>query len=62
MSVTSGWLFAIAAAIACKIIVLPAFGGDTISPRWPLPIGATRSMIRAVADASPSSRRRRCWG
>ena len=46
-----------AVAIACSTIVLPAFGGATMSPRWPLPIGASRSMIRAVADGSPSSSR-----
>ena len=38
----------IALAIACSTIVLPALGGETIRPRWPLPIGATRSMIRVV--------------
>ena len=26
-------------AMCCSITVLPALGGDTISPRWPLPIG-----------------------
>ena len=30
------------------IVVLPALGGDTMRPRWPLPIGEMRSMIRAV--------------
>jgi hypothetical protein len=24
----------------CSIMVLPALGGETIRPRWPLPIGA----------------------
>ena len=62
ISTTSGWLFAMAVAIACSTIVLPAFGGDTMRPRWPLPIGASRSMIRAVADGSPSSRRSRWSG
>ena len=42
-----------AVAIVCSTIVLPAFGGDTMSPRWPLPIGASRSMIRAVAERVP---------
>src|ERR1700760_1343359 len=57
----SGWLAATAAAIACSTIVLPALGGDTISPRWPLPMGVTRSMIRAVGEpAGPSSRSRSC--
>src|SRR5208283_4414576 len=32
--------------MCCISTVLPAFGGDTISPRWPLPIGAMMSMIR----------------
>ena len=27
-------------AMFCSSIVLPAFGGETIRPRWPLPIGA----------------------
>ena len=46
---TSGLFVAIALAIACMIIVLPALGGETIRPRWPLPIGETRSMIRRVS-------------
>ena len=44
----SGLFLVIALAIACRTIVLPALGGETIRPRWPLPIGATRSMIRVV--------------
>ena len=35
-----------ALAICFRSVVLPAFGGETIMPRWPLPMGATRSMIR----------------
>src|SRR3546814_5224557 len=35
----------------CIMIVLPAFGGDTIRPRWPLPNGATRSITRAVMSS-----------
>ncbi len=35
----------------CSSIVLPAFGGETIRPRWPLPIGATMSMMRAVRSS-----------
>ena len=35
----------------CSSIVLPAFGGETIRPRWPLPMGATRSMVRAVRSS-----------
>jgi hypothetical protein len=41
-------------------MVLPAFGGATMSPRWPLPIGAIRSMIRAVGGPAGVSRRSRC--
>ena len=40
-----------AVAMFCRSIVLPALGGETISPRWPLPIGATRSMARAVKSS-----------
>ena len=29
-----------------SIKVLPALGGETISPLWPFPIGAIRSIIR----------------
>ena len=36
------------------MVVLPAFGGDTISPRWPLPIGAIRSTIRPVISCGSS--------
>ncbi len=58
---TSGLFVVIALAIACSTIVLPAFGGETIRPRWPLPIGATRSMTRAVRlSGSVSSRSRSC--
>ncbi len=44
----SGLFLVMALAIDCRIIVLPAFGGDTIKPRWPLPMGQIRSMIRVV--------------
>jgi hypothetical protein len=40
----SGLFLVIALAMAWSTIVLPAFGGDTIRPRWPFPSGATRSM------------------
>ena len=39
MSLTSGLLRSIDVAIVFMIVVLPAFGGDTMMPRWPLPIG-----------------------
>ena len=58
----SGLLVVIALAIACMTIVLPALAGATIRPRWPLPIGATRSMIRVVRTFGSVSRRSRCWG
>jgi hypothetical protein len=38
--------------MCCSITVLPAFGGLTIRPRWPLPIGATMSMTRPVVFSS----------
>ena len=49
ISWTSGLLVVIALAIVCMTIVLPALGGETISPRWPLPTGADRSMIRPIS-------------
>jgi len=58
---TSGLFVVIALAMACMIIVLPAFGGETIRPRWPLPIGETRSMIRPIMpEVAFSSRRGSC--
>jgi hypothetical protein len=57
----SGLFLVMELAIACRIIVLPAFGGETISPRWPLPMGHIRSMIRVVMlPGSDSSRSRSC--
>ena len=49
----------------CSSIVLPALGGDTMRPRCPFPIGAARSMIRAVRSSVlplPCSRVKRDWG
>ncbi len=59
---TSGLFVVIALAIACSTIVLPALGGETIRPRWPLPIGATRSMTRVVRMCGSVSRRSRSCG
>ena len=42
---TSGLLAVIELAISFRIVVLPALGGDTINPLWPLPIGAIKSII-----------------
>ena len=53
MSATSGWFLAIECAIDCRSIVLPVRGGATMSARWPLPIGVTRSMTRD--DMSPGT-------
>ena len=35
-------------AILCKIIVLPAFGGDIIKDLCPFPIGLTKSISLGV--------------
>ena len=48
MRCTSGLLASIEWAICFITVVLPALGGETIMPRWPLPIGESRSTIRAV--------------
>ena len=45
---TSGLFASIEWAICFIMVVLPAFGGETIIPRCPLPIGESRSTIRAV--------------
>ena len=56
MRCTSGLLRSIEYTICLRIVVLPAFGGETIRPRWPFPIGETRSTIRPVISAGrPSS-------
>ena len=55
MRCTSGLLALMAAAMSFKMVVLPAFGGLTIRPRWPLPMGLTRSMTRAVMVVWPCS-------
>ena len=61
---TSGLFFSIIFAIVFMIVVLPAFGGETRMPRWPLPIGEIRSMIRAVmfVGSAESSRVSRSSG
>ena len=50
MSSTKGttflWLAMMLLAMFCSSMVLPARGGETISPRWPKPMGVSRSMIR----------------
>ena len=39
MRCTSGWRCTIALPRCSSSVVLPAFGGETMSPRWPLPDG-----------------------
>ena len=51
MSTTSGSLAVMDWAMFCSTRVLPAFGGETIKPRWPLPTGAIRSTVRAVKSS-----------
>src|SRR6266513_1179986 len=46
-------------AIFWSRIVLPARGGDTIRPRWPLPMGVTRSTTRMLISSADDSRMRR---
>ncbi len=47
MRYNSGWFAVIEWAMFCSSTVLPVRGGETISARWPLPIGATMSITRA---------------
>ena len=41
--------------MCCKRIVLPVRGGATISARWPLPSGVSRSITRVVSGSGPTS-------
>jgi len=59
---TSGWFVVIALAIFCRMTVLPARGGDTIRPRWPLPMGAIRLIRRVVMFLGSCSRFSICSG
>ena len=55
---TSGLFVSIDRAICFITVVLPAFGGDTMRPRWPLPMGEIRSTMRAVMfSGSPGTSR-----
>ena len=58
----SGLLVVIEFAIDCMIIVLPALDGETIRPRWPLPIGAAMSMTRPIRFVGSVSSRSRSLG
>ncbi len=44
---TSGWFVVTELQICLRIVVLPVRGGATIKPRVPLPMGVTKSMMRA---------------
>ena len=55
MRCTSGLLTAIDWQIFLRIVVLPALGGETIKPRWPLPMGLTMSIARPVMESLPCS-------
>ena len=57
MRCISGWFLATAWAMCCSRMVLPVRGGATIRPRWPLPMGVSRSMTRVVSGSAPVSRR-----
>ena len=65
MSSASGLFLVIEWAILCSISVLPAFGGETINPLCPFPIGAVRSMIledKSSFEPDPCSRTKRLFG
>ena len=49
-------------AMFFKIVVLPAFGGETIMARWPMPIGENRSIMRAEIEHLGYSRVKRLSG
>ena len=48
---TSGLFLLMDWARVCSRTVLPAFGGATMMERWPLPMGAIRSMMRPVKSS-----------
>ena len=62
MSTTSGWFSLMALASFWRRMVLPAFGGATIRPRWPLPIGERRSTTRIARSPVLCSSRIRLSG
>ena len=60
----SGWFFVMVVATCFNRVVFPAFGGDTIMPRCPFPIGDSRSITRIAMEVlTPGySRCRRSFG
>ena len=53
-----GVILRMALAIFCSSMVLPVRGGATMRPRWPLPMGVTRSITRRSSSPRVSSFRR----
>ena len=49
----SGWLVVTALATCFKRVVLPAFGGETIMPLCPFPMGESRSITRMAVLMRP---------
>ena len=62
MTVHSGLFFRTALAIFCRRTVLPARGGLTMRPLWPLPIGVTRSTTRMSSSSCVVSSSNRLVG
>ena len=58
----SGLFFKTDCATCFNSVVLPAFGGDTIIPRCPFPIGDNRSTILIAVLLCPFSRRSLSFG
>ena len=57
ISSTSGWLVVMLFASFLRSVVLPTFGGATIIPLWPKPIGAIKSIILVEYSVGTVSRR-----
>src|SRR5699024_8967437 len=57
-----GVVLGVGFAVCCMIVVLPAFGGATMRPRWPLPMGVMRSIRRVECSFEVVSSRRRSCG
>ena len=55
-STTSGWFLTMALAMRCMRMVLPVRGGATMRPRWPLPSGVKRLMMRVQYSLLSCSR------
>ena len=53
----SGLFLSTACATCLSKVVLPAFGGDTIIPRCPFPIGESKSTILMATLVLPFSKR-----